>query len=92
MPALRRPRQKQKKQKQILRCAQDDGRGLAGALVFFDVAVAETDDAMGVCGDFGFVGDEDDGVALLMEPGEERHDFFAGLRVEVSRRFIRQKN
>ncbi len=34
--------------------------------------------------DVGFVGDENDGVALLIKAFEKRHDFFAGLGIEVA--------
>src|SRR4029077_7361693 len=59
-------------------------RGLAGAFVFFDFAVAEADHAVCVQCDVSFVGDKNDRVALLMQAREKSHDFFAGLRVEVA--------
>jgi hypothetical protein len=34
--------------------------------------------------DIGFVRDEDDGVARLMQASEERHDLAARLRIEVA--------
>src|SRR5258707_12995315 len=37
-------------------------------LVGFDFAVADVDDAVGSLGDVVFVGDHNDGVALLMQP------------------------
>ena len=49
-----------------------------------DDAVADVDDAMGELGDVGFVGDDDDGVAAMVELVEERHDLVAGLGVEVA--------
>ena len=49
-----------------------------------DDAVADGDDAVGVFGDVGLVGDEDDGVAVGVELVEEGHDLVAGLGVEVS--------
>jgi hypothetical protein len=49
-----------------------------------DDAVADGDDAVGVFGDVGLVGDEDDGVALGVEFVEEGHDLVAGLGVEVA--------
>jgi len=58
--------------------------GLAGALVSFDLAVAETDDAVSVSGDVRLMRDQDDGVALLMEAREERHDFFAGGGIKIA--------
>ncbi len=47
---------------------------------------------MGVQCDIVFVGDEHDGVALLVEAFEERHDFVAGGGVEVAGRFVGQQN
>ncbi len=55
-----------------------------GDVVGGDGAVADGDDAVGVLGDVGLVGDEDDGVALGVEIVEEGHDLVAGLGVEVS--------
>jgi hypothetical protein len=43
-------------------------------------------------GDVGFVRDEDDGVAGGVQPGEERHDFGAGLGIEVSGRLVREQD
>jgi hypothetical protein len=54
---------------------------LADFFVTLDFAVAEADDAVGVLGDVRFVGDEDDGVAAFVQPGEEGHNFLASLRV-----------
>jgi hypothetical protein len=42
------------------------------------------DDAMGVLGDVGLVGDEHDGVAAGVEGVEEGHDLEAGFGVEVA--------
>ena len=44
---------------------------LLDSFVFFDFAVADVDDAVGVQGDVVFVGDQYDGVALLIQPLEE---------------------
>ena len=41
--------------------------GAGGGLVGEDFAVADVDDAVGVLGDVGLVGDEDDGVAFCVE-------------------------
>ena len=43
--------------------------------VAFDAAVADRDRAVRERRDVGFVGDEHDGIAGLMQPLEERHDF-----------------
>ena len=55
-------------------------------------AVADGDRAMGVGGDVGLVGDEDDGVAGLVETREHAHDFDAGLRVEVAGRLVGEQD
>src|SRR5581483_12260086 len=51
--------------------------------VAFDQAVLDVDDAVGVLGDVMLVSYEHNGVALGVEPVEERHNFIPGLRVEV---------
>ena len=43
---------------------------------------------LGVGGDVGFVGDQDDGDAFFVEFAEQRHDFFAGVAVEVAGRLV----
>ncbi len=45
--------------------------------VGFHLAVANVDDAVGPVGDIEFVSDEDDGVALAVQPREQGHDFIA---------------
>ncbi len=57
-------------------------------MVAGDDAVADGDDAVGVLGDVGLVGDDDDGVAVGVELVEEGHDLVAGFGVEVSGRFV----
>ena len=47
---------------------------------------------MRVGGDVGLVRDEDDRVAGLVEPLEQRHDFDAGLRVEVAGRLVGEQD
>ncbi len=42
------------------------------------------DNAMGIVGDFGLMGDEHDGVAVGVQGVKQGHDFEAGLGVEVS--------
>ncbi len=44
---------------------------LPDSFVFFDFAVADVDDAPGVLGDVVLVGDQHDGVALLVEALEQ---------------------
>src|ERR1700692_2498038 len=64
----------------LLAAAVDAG----GGMVAGDDAVADGDDAMGVLGDIGLVGDDDDGVAVGVKLVEESHDLVAGFGVEVS--------
>ena len=52
-------------------------------LVAMDLAVADGDDAVRVFGDVALVGDEHDGVALLMKAVEQGHDFGVELLVGV---------
>ena len=47
---------------------------------------------MGVGCDIELVGDEDDGVTLLLEPIEDAHDFPAGLGIQVARRLVGQQD
>lgn len=54
------------------------GKESAGGFVPLDFAVADANHAVGVGSDIGLVGDEDDGVAALVEPGEQFHNFLAG--------------
>ena len=44
---------------------------LPDLFVFFDFAVADVDDAVGVHGDIVLVGHQHDGVALLVQPLEQ---------------------
>src|SRR6185369_12166573 len=55
-----------------------------------DFAVADVDYAVGVFGDVGLVGYDDDGVALGLELVEEGHDFDAGFGVEVASGLVGQ--
>lgn len=57
-------------------------------LIARHLAVTDGDDAVGVLGDVALVGDQDNGVALGVEPLEQRHDFHAGGGVQVARRFV----
>ena len=67
-------------------CPASAGPSGSGGLpdILFDLSVPQMDRAMRERGDFGFVRNEDDGVARLMQAGEERHDFAARLRIEVA--------
>jgi hypothetical protein len=53
-----------------------------------DDTIADGDDAVGVFGDIGLVGDENDRVSLGMKLVEEGHDLVAGFGVEVSGGFV----
>ena len=67
----------------------DDQRLTAGfPFVSRDQAVLEVDDAVSVLGDVVLVGDEHDGVSLGSQAVKHRHDFGAGLRVEVAGGFV----
>ena len=46
---------------------------------------------MRVCCDIGFVRNQNDGVALLVQSCKQRHDFFAGLRVKISGGLVREQ-
>src|SRR5437016_3302832 len=73
------------------------GRHLLGelrrliALVGFDHAVAHADDALGPGGDVVFVRDHDDRLARVVQANQHLHDLIARLRIEIPRRFIREK-
>src|SRR5438067_584842 len=53
-------------------------------LYLYHFAVAEADYAVGVGGDGGVVGDEDEGEAFGVEVAEQVHDFGAGGPVEAT--------
>src|SRR5436305_521694 len=53
-------------------------------------SIANIDHAVGILGYVGFVGDQDDGIALFMQVGKQGHDFVAGLRVKISGRLVCQ--
>ncbi len=57
-----------------------------------DLAVEQADGSAGVFRDVLLVGDEDDGVAGLVELVEEGHDLFRCLRIEVAGGFVGEKN
>ena len=58
--------------------------------VGFDQAIAEADDTAGVARNVFFVGDEHNRVAGRIDILEDLHNFFAGLGIQVSCRFIGQ--
>jgi uncharacterized protein (TIGR03435 family) len=51
---------------------------LLDPLVLFHLAVADVNDAVGMHGDIVLVGHQHDGIPLLVQPFEQRHDFVAG--------------
>lgn len=53
-----------------------------GIAVVDDPAILQTDDAVGLHGDGIVVGDEDDGVALLMQLLQHPQHFAAGVRIQ----------
>ena len=57
-----------------------------------DLAVAERDDAPGELRDVGLVRDEDDGLPLVVQGLEDRHDLLRRPRVEVARRLVREED
>src|SRR5665647_3564959 len=57
-----------------------------------DQSVADADDALRVQGHFLLVRDDDDGVAPVGKALEQRHDFRAGLGIEISRRLVREQD
>src|SRR5437667_12859228 len=75
------------------RMGQRTGQPATGrGFVARNPSVQNSDDPTRVTGHGLFMGDDDDGVTLLREFLEQGHDFDAGLRIEVARRFIGQKN
>jgi len=63
---------------------------LVFAFVAGDDAVFDMDNAPGVLGDVGFMGDQHNGIAFAMEVFHPLHDFIAGLRIKVAGRLIGQ--
>ncbi len=61
-------------------------------LVAEDATVAQRDDAPGVLGDVGFVRNEHDGDALIVEFLEERHHLDRCAAVEVTRGLVGEKD
>src|SRR5262245_14220602 len=67
--------------------------GMSGPpLVALDLPVADVDRAVRVLRDVALVGDEDDGVAVLVELLEQPHDLLARGRVEVPRGLVGQQD
>jgi len=65
-----------------------DALGVRDTLVGGDVTVDESDDAVAITRETLVVCDHDDGGTLLVEAGEDGHDLFAGVGVEVTGGFV----
>src|SRR5271166_6911042 len=61
---------------------------LSDFFVALHFSVADVDHAPGVHGDVVFVGHQHDGVALVMQPGEQRHNLVAGRGIQRARGFV----
>jgi hypothetical protein len=69
-----------------------DPPDIAGNTVGNDQAVADLDDAVGGFGQFRRVGDDDDGMAVLVHLPQRRHHFLAALAVERAGRLVGQND
>ena len=63
-----------------------------GRLVPLDATVHQLDGPVGMAGDVGFVSNNDNGVAVGMQPVEQGHDLNAGLGIEISSGLIGQQD
>ena len=68
------------------------GRSISHAFVGGDLSITNANDAMSKLGDVALVSDKNDRVSLGMESIKQLHDFYAGLGIEVSGRFVRENN
>lgn len=68
------------------------GQWLRLGLVADDLAIADFDDALGPCGDFPVVGDEDHHMALAGQFVEQGHDFGTAAAVEGAGGFVCQND
>src|SRR5688500_9866743 len=59
--------------------------------ISFHLAILQVDDPARKRGDVRFVGHQDDRIAGFGEPLKQRHDFRAGLRVEIAGRLVGQQ-
>src|SRR6266481_5877964 len=76
---------------EIFAVSKREGPGLALlAYVTVNDAVFDVDYAVGVFGDVRLVGDQNYGVALLVQLREQGHDLIAGLRIQVAGGFVGQ--
>lgn len=57
-----------------------------------DLSIADKDNSVGVLRDIVFMRDEDNRVALPVKVFEQRHNLFAGFRIEVASWLIRQND
>src|ERR1019366_8104383 len=58
------------------------------ATVLDDLAIAQADYALGLLGDVGLVGNQDDGAPLFVQPRKDSQDVLGGVRVEVPGRLV----
>src|ERR1700694_2532697 len=56
--------------------------------VGFDFAVANVDDAVGPLGNIVFMRDQDNRVAIAVQPREQGHDFIAGFCIQITGRLV----
>src|SRR4051794_22562222 len=67
-------------------------RSLGCHPIFHDATVEEMNRAIGVLGKTSIVRDHADRRAAIVQFLEQRHDRFTVARIEVARRFVREKN
>jgi hypothetical protein len=65
---------------------------MRAAFVLLDLAVADVDGAVRVLGDVALVRDQDDGVAVRVQPLEQAHDLLARGAVQVAGGLVRQQD
>src|ERR1039458_525815 len=70
----------------------DESLGPRGLLITEHLSVADVDDPVGVFRNIVLVGDENNGIALLMQAIQERHNFQAGLGVKVTCGLVGEKD
>ena len=63
---------------------------LFSAFVAGDHAVFDVDDPISMLGNIGFVGDQNNRIALAVQVFHEFHNFIAGLRIQVAGRLVGQ--
>ena len=61
-------------------------------LIACDNSILDVNNAVSVFGDVMLVRDKDNGVAFALQSVKQRHNFQAGLRIQVSGGFVRQND